>query len=50
VQPVDQVGAGPYPGEKVAAQAALIDGAAWKSYAIKLLAAQAGCDKKPVKP
>jgi hypothetical protein len=46
-EPVDQVGAGAYPGDKAAAQAALIDAAAWKGYAVKLQAAQAGCDKKP---
>jgi hypothetical protein len=45
-EPVDQVGAGEYPGDKAAAQAALIDAAAWKGYAVKLKAAQAGCDKK----
>jgi hypothetical protein len=45
-EPVDQVGVGDYPGDRAAAQAALIDAAAWKGYAVKLKAAQAGCDKK----
>jgi hypothetical protein len=49
-EPVDQVGAGAYPGDKAAAQAALIDAAAWKGYAVKLRASQAGCDKKQAGP
>lgn len=50
VMPVDafQTGsnAGPWPGDKAAAQAALVDREAWKQYAQMLLAAQAGCDRK----
>lgn len=49
-RPVNTFNVGAYPGEKAAAQAALVDAAAWEGYAIGLEAAQAGCDKKPVKP
>jgi len=47
VRPVSTFNVGIYPGEKRAAQAALVDAAAWEGYAIKLEAAQAGCDRKP---
>lgn len=47
VMPVDTFSVGAWPGEKAAAQAALVDREAWKLYATKLLAAQAGCDRKP---
>jgi hypothetical protein len=46
-EPADQVGAGAYPGDALAAKAALIDAAAWRGYAAKLKASQAGCDKRP---
>lgn len=49
-RPVNTFNVGPYPGEKAAAQAALVDAAAWEGYAIGLEAAQAGCDKKPAAP
>lgn len=45
-RPVNTFNVGAYPGEKAAAQAALVDAAAWEGYAIKLEVAQAGCDKK----
>jgi hypothetical protein len=47
-RPVSIFNVGVYPGEKAAAQAALVDAAAWEGYAIALEVAQAGCDKKPV--
>lgn len=47
VMPMDAFSAGPWPGDKAAAQAALVDREAWKLYATRLLASQAGCDKKP---
>lgn len=49
-RPVNTFNVGAYPGEKAAAQAALIDAAAWEGYAIGLEAAQAGCDTAPVEP
>ena len=42
-RPVNTFGAGAYPGDKAAAQAALIDGAAWEGYALKLEVIIAGC-------
>lgn len=42
-RPVNTFGVGAYPGDKAAAQAALIDGAAWEGYALKLEVAIAGC-------
>ena len=49
-RPVNTFNVGVYPGEKAAAQAALVDAAAWEGYAIALEVAQAGCDKKPNAP
>jgi hypothetical protein len=46
VRPVNTFNVGAYPGEKAAAQAALVDAAAWEGYAIGLEVAQAGCDRK----
>jgi len=46
VRPVNTFGAGAYPGDKAAAQAALIDGAAWEGYALKLEVVIAGCPRK----
>jgi len=45
-RPVATFGAGAYPGDKAAAQAALIDGAAWEGYALQLEVIIAGCPKK----
>ncbi len=45
-RPVNTFGAGAYPGDKAAAQAALIDGAAWEGYALQLEVIIAGCPKK----
>jgi hypothetical protein len=45
-RPVNTFNVGPYPGEKAAAQAALVDAAAWEGYATGLEAAMAGCDRK----
>jgi len=45
-RPVNTFNVGAYPGEKAAAQAALVDAAAWEGYAIGLETAQAGCDKR----
>lgn len=42
-RPVNTFGAGAYPGDKAAAQAALIDSAAWETYALTLELAVAGC-------
>jgi hypothetical protein len=42
-RPVNTFGAGAYPGEKGAAQTALIDAAAWEGYATKLEVIIAGC-------
>lgn len=50
VRPVSAYKVGEYPGGAPAAQAALLDAAAWEGYAVRLEAAQAGCDKKPAKP
>ena len=49
-RPVNTFNVGVYPGEKAAAQAALVDAAAWEGYAIALEVAQAGCYKKPEPP
>lgn len=46
-RPVNSFNVGAYPGENAAAQAALVDAAAWEGYAIGLEVAQAGCDRKP---
>lgn len=43
VNPTLTFGAGMYPGEKTAAQAAVLDKLAWEEYAIGLEAAMAGC-------
>lgn len=43
-RPVSTFNVGAYPGEKQAAQAALVDAAMWEGYAIALEAAQSGCD------
>lgn len=45
-RPVNTFGAGAYPGDKAAAQAALIDSAAWEGYATKLEVVIAGCLEK----
>lgn len=45
-RPVATFGAGAYPGDKAAAQAALIDAAAWEGYALQLEVIIAGCPKK----
>ena len=45
-RPVNTFNVGVYPGEKAAAQAALVDAAAWEGYAIALEVAQAGCGRK----
>lgn len=42
-RPVNTFGAGAYPGDKAAAQAALIDSAAWEGYALQLEIIIAGC-------
>lgn len=44
-RPLSTFGAGAYPGDKAAAQAALIDSAAWEGYATKLEVIIAGCPK-----
>ena len=44
-RPVSTFGAGAYPGDKAAAQAALIDSAAWEGYALKLEVVIAGCPR-----
>ena len=41
--------AGAYTGDKAAAQAALIDSAAWEGYALKLDVVIAGCRKQPAR-
>jgi starvation-inducible outer membrane lipoprotein len=46
-RPVNTFGTGAYPGDKAAAQAALIDSAAWEGYATKLEVVIAGCPAKP---
>lgn len=43
-RPVNTFGAGVYPGDKAAVQAALIDSAAWEGYALKLELVIAGCN------
>ena len=48
-RPVNTFGAGAYPGDKAAAQAALIDSAAWEGYALKLEVIIAGCLSRAVK-
>lgn len=45
-RPVNTFGAGAYPGDKAAAQAALIDAAAWEGYATKLEVVIAGCPSR----
>jgi len=45
-RPVKTFGTGVYPGDKAAAQAALIDGAAWEGYALKLEVVIAGCARR----
>lgn len=45
-RPTNTFGVGAYPGDKAAAQAALIDGAAWEGYALQLEVIIAGCPKK----
>lgn len=42
-RPGSTFGAGKWPGDKAAAQAALIDAALWQGYAIKLEVVVAGC-------
>ena len=42
-RPANTFGAGAYPGDKAAAQAALIDAAAWEGYATKLEVILFGC-------
>jgi len=44
-RPVNSFGAGAYPGDKAAAQVALIDSAAWEGYALKLEVIIAGCPR-----
>lgn len=43
-RPEEKFGAGDYPGDKAAAQAALQDKNAWKGYAIELENIIAGCE------
>lgn len=45
-RPANTFGSGAYPGDKAAAQAALIDSAAWEGYATKLEVVIAGCPKR----
>jgi hypothetical protein len=45
-RPVDQFGVGPHPGEKAAAQAALLDLGAYKKYSTGLEVAMTGCRPK----
>lgn len=47
VRPVSKFGTGPYPGDKEAAQAALIEAAVWESYSVGLEVSMAGCNPKP---
>lgn len=42
-RPVSTFGTGAWPGDKAAAQAALIDASAWEGYATKLEVVIAGC-------
>jgi hypothetical protein len=44
-RPANTFGAGAYPGDKAAAQAALIDATAWEGYATKLEVVIAGCSR-----
>lgn len=44
-RPINTFGTGTYPGDKAAAQAALIDSAAWEGYATKLEVIIAGCTR-----
>lgn len=46
-RPVPKFGGGEYPGDKEAAQAALLDSDAWQGYSLKLEVAMSGCDPKP---
>ncbi|MGZ8339158.1 MAG: hypothetical protein ACXW2U_05535 [Telluria sp.] len=46
-RPVPMLGAGDYPGDKAAAQAALLDADAWQRYSLTLEIAMSGCDPKP---
>ena len=46
-RPAEKFGAGPYPGDKVAAQLALADSLAFQAYSTGLEVAMAGCDPKP---
>jgi hypothetical protein len=46
-RPASKFGEGTYPGDKVAAQAALADASAWEKYATGLEVTMAGCDPKP---
>ena len=45
-RPVSTFGAGAYPGDKAAAQAALIDSVAWEGYALKLEVVITGCPRR----
>lgn len=45
-RPVNTFGTGAYPGDKAAAQAALVDSATWEGYATKLEVVIAGCPAK----
>lgn len=45
-RPAPKFGVGQYPGDKAAAQAALLDAAAWEGYAAGLEVAMAGCSPK----
>lgn len=45
-RPVNAFGTGAYPGDKAAAQSALVDSAAWEGYATKLEVVIAGCPAK----
>lgn len=49
-RPANTFGAGSYPGDKAAAQAALIDSAAWEGYATKLEVVIAGCPRSERTP
>jgi len=42
-RPANSFGSGGYPGDKAAAQAALVDAAAWEAYATRLEVVIAGC-------
>lgn len=42
-RPVNTFGSGGYPGDKAAAQAALVDATAWEAYATRLEVIIAGC-------